>query len=190
MLPPGADGILVILENTCDQQYTYWVDGTEANFFGHGDLHDSKYDYLQTGATLDSLVDGVETETTEAGCEYSIRVYPSDSFEDRYQTDRPWIHATVLAGLFVFTSAVFLLYDAMVQRRQKIVMESAIQSGTLVSSLFPEAVRQKLYEEHQERVKAKDARKAWKSGKNDNIDHSTNENKAAIANHYEETTIL
>ena len=40
LLPPGADGIYVILENTCDQQYTYQVDGVNSRFIGHGDLHD------------------------------------------------------------------------------------------------------------------------------------------------------
>jgi hypothetical protein len=44
----------------------------------------------------------------------------------------------------VFTSLVFLLYDRLVERRQK-VMSTAVQSSAIVSSLFPSQVRDRLF---------------------------------------------
>jgi hypothetical protein len=53
-----------------------------------------------------------------------------------YVTTDPVIF-TVAVLIFVFTSLVFLLYDRLVERRQKKVMSTAVQSSAIVSSLFP-----------------------------------------------------
>ena len=127
------------------------------------------------------------------GCLYSIRVYPSSIFQDKYHTDEPWIYATVLGALFLFTSCVFVFYDCMVQRRQNIVMKSAIQSGTLVSSLFPEEVRNQLYKEGEAAANAKEKEKNWLTKSTTGGYGGASEGltaKQAIANLYPETTIF
>ena len=181
---------MVVLETSCNEQYTYRVDGGQSTFVGLGDLHDTQYDHLELSTNVESLVgvDGTTdtgAQTNSQGCKYSIRVYPSEELEDSYRSDKPWIYATALAGLFVFTSVVFLLYDCMVERRQKIVLASAVQSGTLVSSLFPEAIRKQLYEEQREQAKTEDNRANWVVEPS-----SAMERKAAMANLYEDTTIF
>ncbi|KAL3939182.1 MAG: hypothetical protein SGBAC_006040 [Bacillariaceae sp.] len=180
LLPKGSDGIYVILENTCGQQYTYIVDGLEAKFASHGDLHSPEYDYLKRETTIDLIFDIEESIPDDTTCHYGIRVYPSDEFRDSYTTHEPLQFAIMLGGVFVFTAAVFLLYDCVVERRQKAVMKSAMQSGKIVHSLFPEAVRDRLYEE-QEEVNRK---ATWKADK-DAANH-----KQAIATEYPETTIF
>ena len=55
LLPPGASAI-VVLENTCNQTYTYLVDGTDATWLGRGDSHNSKYDYLEAGTSIDGIL--------------------------------------------------------------------------------------------------------------------------------------
>lgn len=47
----------------------------------------------------------------------------------------------------VFTSIVFLLYDTMIEKRQRKVMLSATRSSAIVSSLFPSTIRGRLYQE-------------------------------------------
>ena len=183
-MPKGSDGIYVILENTCGQQYTYIVDGLEAQFAGHGDLHSPEYEYLRRETSLDLIFDRDQTTAGVEGstCHYSIRVYPSDVFRDSYQTSEPVLFAVVLAVVFVFTAAVFLLYDCMVERRQKAVMKSALQSGTLVQSLFPDAVRDRLYQEQETKNEAA----TWEAGANTGVA----DRKQAIASEYPETTIF
>jgi hypothetical protein len=206
LLPPGADGVVVVLENTCNQTYTYQVDGVESWFVGHGDLHNPKYDYLGTGTNLDKFIADDGEALDHKGCHYSIRVYPSQQFEDSHRTDKPWIYTVILAAVFVFTSAVFLFYDYMVERRQKIVLQSALQSGNLVSSLFPEQVRDQLYKEQQAKAdqQTTSAKAGWKvrlNGANQELSSplsNTNppsngealEPKTAIASLYPEATIF
>jgi hypothetical protein len=47
----------------------------------------------------------------------------------------------------IFTSIVFLVYDAVIEKRQRKVMLSATRSSAIISSLFPSKVRNRLYEE-------------------------------------------
>jgi hypothetical protein len=54
----------------------------------------------------------------------------------------PWPFTSVL-----FTSLVFVAYDAVIEKRQRKVMQSATRSSAIVSSLFPSKVRTRLYEE-------------------------------------------
>ena len=44
LLPPGVNGILVVLKNSCGQSFTFRIDGPVATFISEGDLHDEKYD--------------------------------------------------------------------------------------------------------------------------------------------------
>jgi hypothetical protein len=46
ILPPNSKGVIVVFENTCDQVFTYRIDGENAIYVGQGDQHDSKYDSL------------------------------------------------------------------------------------------------------------------------------------------------
>lgn len=185
ILPPGADGVMVILESSCGQQYTYRVDGDRSTFLGNGDLHDRQYEYLQTGIKMESILeDGAHSK--DQGCRYSIRVYPSKEFEDKYHTNSPWVYSVIIGALFFFSTIVFCTYDFMVERRQKVVLESAMKSGALVSSLFPEAVREQLYEEQKVQGKQSESRDAWMRSKNE----SNEDRKEAIAHLYNETTIF
>ena len=111
------------------------------------------------GTNIDSILDIDDTapvteELKQEGCRYSIRVYPSQEFEDSHYTNTPWVYAVVLLALFFLTSFVFLMYDWVVQLRQKKVMKSAMASGAIVSSLFPEQVRNQLYQENEEKKAA------------------------------------
>ncbi|KAL3939814.1 MAG: hypothetical protein SGBAC_005541, partial [Bacillariaceae sp.] len=183
LLPKGSDGIYVILENTCGQQYTYIVDGLEAKFASHDDLHSPEYEYLRRETSLDIIFDvNRSTYGEDPTCHYSIRVYPSEAFRDSHETNEPWQFALMLAGVFAFTAAVFLVYDCMVERRQKAVMKSAMQSGKLVHSLFPDAVRDRLYEEQDGANKAA----TWEADAN----KGGANHKQAIAAEYSETSIF
>jgi hypothetical protein len=47
---------------------------------------------------------------------------------------------------FLFTAFFLFIYDRMVHRRQEKTMQSAIQTGRVVSSLFPKSVRARVLE--------------------------------------------
>ncbi|CAB9497512.1 Receptor-type guanylate cyclase gcy [Seminavis robusta] len=163
LLPTGTNGVVVVLENTAGQQYTYRIDGTDATFEGHGDFHDTRYDRLEAVGYIrsDKIGDAAaafqarveDSENSHLDTNYRVRVYPSQLFESAYRTERAWLFALSLAMVFVFTSSVFLMYDYCVERRQRIVAQSAEKSGAIVHSLFPEQVREHLYEDNRAKKK-------------------------------------
>lgn len=204
LLPPGADGVIVVLENTCNQTYTYRVDGANSFWLGRGDRHDAKYDFLEFVTSINGILgpegdDGIgrddfgedtESDILYYDCFYNIRIYPSEHFEARYRSNAPINQALTLAGLFLFTFAILVAYDYMVERRQKLVLKSAMQSGKLVSSLFPEEVRKRLYEE-QKQEETQQKRSIWeKYVMNPVVEEPNGTDRTAIATLYPETTIF
>ena len=80
-------------------------------------------------------------------CSYTITTYPSVQLSEEHFTNTPVIIMSLSVCIFVFTALIFIGYDKLVQMRQRKVMKTAIQSTTIVSSLFPSNVRDRLMEE-------------------------------------------
>mmetsp|Transcript_21372 Transcript_21372/g.50809 ORF Transcript_21372/g.50809 Transcript_21372/m.50809 type:complete len:1202 (-) Transcript_21372:132-3737(-) len=143
-LPSNAKPVVVVLENSCDGQYSYEVSGEGVKYLGPGNQADPKFDEMGVGTSLDTSF--VAEATTIALtlnqdlCEYFISVFPSSEMDDEYNTAFPIIITVVIGTIFVFTAAFFLLYDRMVERRQKIVLDTAQRSTAIVSSIFPKQV--------------------------------------------------
>ncbi|CAB9498696.1 Receptor-type guanylate cyclase gcy [Seminavis robusta] len=207
ILPDNAEGIMAILENQCGgdlhQSFTYRINGKKAEYVGQGDLHDARYNHLEisTGypaflqgadATLDNLMDGQ--------CLYNVRVYPSREFQDRYTTATPWVFTLIIVAVFLFTSLAFVAYDRFVEERQRVVMKTAVQSTEVVNTLFPEAVRSRLYEENANQNNSSGSGGNMKammgqvaSGEFDeegNVIPTSITHNSAIADVYEECTVL
>jgi class 3 adenylate cyclase len=195
ILPQKSNGVYVVLEHTCGkgQAFTYQLDGPQTTFLGVGDLHDPKYDYIGYSATLAELTDtsNSDRESAYTGlpladfCPKTLKVYPSQDMEDGYKTSNPVIFTVIAALIFLFTSVVFVTYDLLVARRQKIVNDRALASGAIVSSLFPEQVRKQLYEEKDEKPDKLSNMKDFMSGEGGIVKSSK-----PIADLFEETTIF
>ena len=145
ILPTDTAPCVVVLQNTCNQSYSFLV-GKNAVFLGDGDLHDSKYSHLQTSTDYGIFL---SEEAKEEGCFYRVMVFPSQDMVDAFLTKDPIIFTVSLIGVFVFTVAMFLLYDCFVERRQKVVLKKAIQSSAVVNKLFPDIVRERLFDADQ-----------------------------------------
>jgi len=151
ILPTGSDGIVTVFENDCDQKFSYQINGPDTLYLGPDDFHDPAFDAFQRVVQLvelDSFApgDGAYSglKLSAMGCQYKLYTYPSTTMQDSFLTTQPAIFTGVTVIIFLFTSAVFLLYDWLVERRQKKVMKSAMQTNAIVSSLFPSNVRDRL----------------------------------------------
>lgn len=78
------------------------------------------------------------------GCPFSIHVYPMKEFEKSSHTMQTTAYPITVVLFFVFTVILFLAYDLLVERRQRVLMDSAQQSSAIVHSLFPSVVRDRL----------------------------------------------
>jgi Adenylate and Guanylate cyclase catalytic domain len=154
ILPKGSNGLLVVIENPCTDPFTYQINGPDVVYLGVGDKHDTKYNKVSQRKTLIELEGSSGTKNQDAYdhsplednyCVTVVSVYASDTVRATYVTHTSTIFTIAVAGVFVFTIIVFYIYNAMVEFRQRMVLATATRSSAIVSSLFPSAVRDRLY---------------------------------------------
>ena len=113
-----------------------------------GDMHSPSHDDMMAESKLNHLSqappDAGEETNAAIRCAYGIRVYPTQALEDEYVDNEPVEFVLFLVVLFLFTTSAFLIYDCIVQRRHRLVMKKAREQTAVVSSLFPQAVREAL----------------------------------------------
>lgn len=136
ILPEGAVGFTVVLENAFDQMLSYQIDGSQVKYLGEGDHHDQKYDYLELLDDVNSYAaEKASPETrsyttvplsTDFG-RYRLRIYPSQATEDELRTTSPWFTVLMVVVVFLVTSVLFVAFVVLVERRQRIVMDKVIE---------------------------------------------------------------
>lgn len=148
VLPDNARGVIARLENSCGQAYTFEINGAAATYLGEGDLHNPAYDDMAVSTGMGAFLGKYEDPATlhPGHCIYGVTVYPSSTMENIYRTREPVQFTLILISTFGVTCLVFLLYDCVVEKRQKVVMKTAVRSTKVVQSLFPAVVRERLYE--------------------------------------------
>ena len=144
LLPGGIDGIILVVSNTCNQTFSYEINGPTVQYLGVGDFHNEVYDDLVVETTFSPF-------DTEMECLHTISLYPSETFESTYETDKPKVYTIAVLCLFLLTVLVFFLYDCLVERRQSKVLSTAERSTAIVSSLFPQRVADKLMKQEEEK---------------------------------------
>eukprot|EP00934_Nitzschia_sp_Nitz4_P001273 Nitzschia sp. Nitz4//scaffold289_size23394//2//2242//NITZ4_008474-RA/size23394-augustus-gene-0.42-mRNA-1//-1//CDS//3329545813//1273//frame0 len=149
VVPDGVDGIDVVVDNTCYESYTFRVSDDFVEARGHGDLHEAAFndwerntDILEKGRLASGTKDGLGF--VDSGCYYSLRIYPSHHFANDFSSPMPAALGSLVAAVFLFSIGMFFVYDRLVERRQAMVLEKALQSSAIVSSLFPKNVRDRL----------------------------------------------
>lgn len=132
--------------------FSYRVDGPMVTFLGKGDQHETKYDTLAVSSWLNEVSDYSVSASRYTGppldrdyCPFRVTVYPSSVMEADYTTTNPIFFTLGAALIFVFTTAVFLMFDCFVERRQRKVMTNVARSNQIIASLFPSVVRDRLY---------------------------------------------
>jgi len=103
------------------------------------------------------IADGTKSglKLTQEKCPLKLRIYPSQKYEDTHTSSTPAIVTSAVALVFVFTVLMFLVYDRLVERRQRIVLSKAMTTSALVSSLFPSKVANQLLADEEKAAGAK-----------------------------------
>lgn len=201
ILPTGSDGIVIVVECPCNEMFTYQIDGSKVKYLGIGDAHDAKYNHLAKTRKLMDLKTLSSSESYYSGpafdesyCPYSLHLYPSDVMESDFTTNKGVIFMVSTILIFMFTSMVFYLYDWMVERRQSRVVSTARQSSALLSSLFPDTVRDQLYLTQSENQKVKSNKWSFPAaliGAPTSDNHAVEQTNASpIAQLYTDTTVI
>jgi hypothetical protein len=77
-------------------------------------------------------------------CPFTLHIYSSDEYKAIYTTNNAIIFSFTVVLIFAFVTLVFFIYDSNVERRQKLVLNTAEKSSAIVSSLFPSAIRDQI----------------------------------------------
>jgi len=149
ILTDSAQPVHLVLSNTCDGEFTYEIQGAQANFIGKGNLANPKYEDMALTVHLDESKFIIEPNTialtlNQDLCRYTIRIYPTSEGDEYHNDFFPLLITLTVAAVFLMTTAVFYIYNVMVERRQKVVLDTAQRSTAIVSSIFPKKVRDQL----------------------------------------------
>lgn len=146
--------LTAVVQTSCGGEFSFSVRGENVEFLGPGDLHETIPD-VGTMELLESTFEQFDeliksfSDTYPTGkkvfCSYRLLTFPTIESHDHFLTNRPAIVEAVVGLLFLFTVAIFMGYDCLVERRQRNVLAAAQRTNALVGSLFPQAVRDRLY---------------------------------------------
>jgi hypothetical protein len=147
----GNEVIVCVLENSCGQQFLCRIKGRKAIYLGEGDDHDLKFNSLEESFNFASMTEDDDILTFSGVplnldfCPYNIRIFPTQQMEAQYISSKPMYYMIAVVLTFLFTVLVLALLSYSQERRHKIVLEAAVQSSSVVSSLFPAMVRERLF---------------------------------------------
>jgi len=153
ILPDSAQGIVCVVRNSAGQAFTYQVNGRAAEFLGMQDMHDPQFNHMKLTADYSNFHTANNNNQTkqytgvpvdDQTISYHIDVYPSVVLQNQYYSQNPVYFALIMASVFVVCALIFCIYNFLVEKRQKLVMETAVLSTTVVESMFPSNVRDRL----------------------------------------------
>lgn len=161
LLPVGVDGIIVILRNTCHQHYKFLVNGPMVEVYNEHDIHNAKYESMALhieleeafGTSSSSSEDYASDKDADDYCHYTLSIYPSKAFENSYKSEDSTKFVALIGSVFAILALFFFIFLWFVQRRQKRVVKLATRTTTIVSSLFPEAVRDRILQQAAQEAK-------------------------------------
>ena len=146
-----ADHFLVKIENSCDQGFTFLLQGSNVTLIGKDDGHlISTRGGRTKSAFLMEMFDRAEfpgPEDVGESCPYWISFQASTEMVADHETEHlPLIFMVAICLLFV-TCFNFLIFDSLVSSRQQRTMNFALKSSAVVNELFPENVRTRILQE-------------------------------------------
>lgn len=213
VLSESVAPVLVEVEGNCSAGFTYMLTGDEVIFLGAGtDIHDPRFNEFKLSSNLLAPKNSragyppvvhkhrpTDAAHNESHCTYVMNTYPTEEFEEYYVTQSPIYFTLAVAGVFVCTILVFILYDVLVQSRQNKLLTTANQTNAIVSSLFPKEIQKRIIQDAEEQAaQKKNKKKRYGQAINDMTDFldenndNTNRNIGGtpIADLFPEATIM
>eukprot|EP00980_Cylindrotheca_fusiformis_P002072 scaffold463_cov92-Cylindrotheca_fusiformis.AAC.1 len=190
-MPPDPDGLIVVISNSCEQQVTFSLTDVDVIHLGDGDMHEAEYESLRREfyfTPTESPISGITM--TRNYCPYTVAVYPSATMRDKFETDEPVLFAGGVAGIFFFALLVFLFYDFLVERRQRFLAATASKSNAIVTALFPQIVRDRMFEAEEKNAKQRAMASSAVETSMDSVMLHDDRTRAPIANLFSNSTVM
>ncbi|GKY90443.1 hypothetical protein MPSEU_000018100 [Mayamaea pseudoterrestris] len=146
-------GVIIILNSSCAKAVTYMLnENGGATLLGEGDLHDPDYDFTQQIFPLEQANDAA----SKRNCRYSMILYASAMV---YAIDSPLlVNFTIGIACGIFAIIVIFRYlDFTSFRGSTKIITAALQANSILTSLFPKIVRDRMIAEQQLQMPLKNA---------------------------------
>ena len=139
----------VLATSNCPEQQPITLDLNNGDVLGLGDQHEQKFDSFREDFDLELPAD------TTVGCQYSVTLYPSSSLESTY-VDGSESMKYVGIGIAIIACFVlaFVMYDCCVRKHERKLIKSAHKNTSIVNSLFPENVRDRMMKQQSKAIRA------------------------------------
>jgi hypothetical protein len=121
----------------------------QSTFIGEGDFHDTSYDHMEEVVPFYNFRDPHLALSTPNHCVYTLHLYPNDALEADAGSNMPAILLSVVAGAFVLMLIAFLMFNHFVDRRNEKIVSAAAKFNSVIASLFPDNVRDRLFDDEQ-----------------------------------------
>ncbi|CAB9522950.1 Receptor-type guanylate cyclase gcy [Seminavis robusta] len=191
IVPESLGGFIAVIKSKQSEPFSYRIEGPKATYLGIQDSHASNYDDMFVFQNMEETLQVLHSPRNQAFDavqvdfgEYVLYIYPTEELESQYITNKPAVYALIVASVFLFTILVLAVFDLLVARRQQVVMKKAVKSRALIATLYPEQVRERMFEDG---PKGNVERRKWKNPGEAGIQE---ESTKAIATLYESATIL
>ena len=155
-VPMNIDLVNLVFENTCGQMIAFKLANSDSALVltdqSLADIIDLRNPAFST--SYEDFTRSVQEFTPSIGplvnasCLYRLSIYATTNLEAHYFTREPVKFAVAGSVVFLFTCLTFIIYDFMLNRKQRRVMESAIRSNAIVSQLFPKVCSVLLLRRH------------------------------------------
>ena len=148
-LSPTTDVIFVQIENSCGQLVSFQLSDGSVDYVGIGAESAPYYKNRERSFSLSDLGTGglrLFSDTDQGLCEYTLRVYPSVEMRNAYITNTPWIYVAAVVAMSSLLLVIFGIYACLADRHQKAVLDAAVRARTIVTSLFPSVVHDRLFD--------------------------------------------
>ena len=118
---------------------SYQIEAGVVTFLGKGDRHDVAYDSIKV--VSEPFSDG----SIDSMNKLSIHFFPTHAFRDAFQKAcQDALNYFLMAATLVLC-VVFLCFDFAVRRQQEMMMARVVNQEKIVSNLFPDRIRDRLY---------------------------------------------
>ena len=110
----------------------------------HKHVHHNNIDYSHEVVSDFATFTRCDGDFCDRSCDFVIHIHPSIDMEEQFHTNTPLYLTISVVVLFAFTSAVFILYDYLVQRRNTVVLDNANHQNMIIQKLFPKQIHDRL----------------------------------------------
>ncbi|CAB9505993.1 Receptor-type guanylate cyclase gcy [Seminavis robusta] len=148
ILPDNTDtSVYCVIQNSCGPTaYTYQVDHTGVTYVGKGDLHSGQHEHpnqqvelFHYGATSDENGDPWQ-------CHLELAIYPTAEMQWSFDTGTPVYYFMIVAIVFVLIGVAVASHHRISEANKREMHLKSQRSKAIIASLFPDQIREKLFD--------------------------------------------